>query len=265
MIADRSICHLSHQAIDQPLAAGQHDDTGTKSACILNRKNPDLHRARSEPFTVPAHHPPHKFPDENCADLIRQAGPTQPSFSLSRLKITRRSNQLHSYCSKTDRIGVLGSNVFRRTQNSAAVCPYAQETRSPQGLPPQNSGSRRRPRATNKLDAADRAAKHSVGASARFAAISLDEVIEKALQNNHTLKAARTTIQQNEAQEITANLRPNPTRTLGLAIFADFSAQPVQRGLHQYDGAIRRRNFLSFRARKKAAAPPAGRRRRRPL
>jgi outer membrane protein, heavy metal efflux system len=44
--------------------------------------------------------------------------------------------------------------------------------------------------------------------------ISLDEAIQKALQNNHTLKAARTTIQQNEAQEITANLRPNPVLTL---------------------------------------------------
>lgn len=31
-----------------------------------------------------------------------------------------------------------------------------------------------------------------------------------ALQHNHTLMAARTTIQQNEAEETTANLRPNP-------------------------------------------------------
>jgi cobalt-zinc-cadmium efflux system outer membrane protein len=44
--------------------------------------------------------------------------------------------------------------------------------------------------------------------------ISLDEAIQKALQNNHTLKAARTTIQQNQAQEITANLRPNPVLTV---------------------------------------------------
>ena len=43
--------------------------------------------------------------------------------------------------------------------------------------------------------------------------ISLDQAIQMALQNNHTLKAARTTIQQNEAQEITANLRPNPVLT----------------------------------------------------
>jgi cobalt-zinc-cadmium efflux system outer membrane protein len=43
--------------------------------------------------------------------------------------------------------------------------------------------------------------------------ISLDQAIQMALQNNHNLKAARTTIQQSEAQEITANLRPNPVLT----------------------------------------------------
>src|SRR5215475_10630218 len=41
--------------------------------------------------------------------------------------------------------------------------------------------------------------------------ISLDQAIELALAHNHALKATRTQIQQNEAQEITANLRPNPT------------------------------------------------------
>ena len=40
--------------------------------------------------------------------------------------------------------------------------------------------------------------------------ISLDEAIKMALQHNHNLMAARTTIQQNEAEETTANLRPNP-------------------------------------------------------
>lgn len=40
--------------------------------------------------------------------------------------------------------------------------------------------------------------------------ISLDEAIRLALQHNHNLLAARTTIQQNEAEEKTANLRPNP-------------------------------------------------------
>ena len=41
--------------------------------------------------------------------------------------------------------------------------------------------------------------------------ISLDQAITLALAHNHSLKATRTQIQQNEAQEITANLRPNPT------------------------------------------------------
>jgi cobalt-zinc-cadmium efflux system outer membrane protein len=40
--------------------------------------------------------------------------------------------------------------------------------------------------------------------------ITLDEAIGLALAHSHTLKAARTTIQQSEAQEITASLRPNP-------------------------------------------------------
>lgn len=40
--------------------------------------------------------------------------------------------------------------------------------------------------------------------------ISLDQAIQLALQHNHNLLAARTTIQQSEAEETTANLRPNP-------------------------------------------------------
>jgi cobalt-zinc-cadmium efflux system outer membrane protein len=41
--------------------------------------------------------------------------------------------------------------------------------------------------------------------------ISLDQAIDLALAHNHTLQATRTTILQNQAQEVTANLRPNPT------------------------------------------------------
>jgi outer membrane protein, heavy metal efflux system len=40
--------------------------------------------------------------------------------------------------------------------------------------------------------------------------ITLDDAIQMALAHNHTLQAERTTITQNEAQEVTANLRPNP-------------------------------------------------------
>ena len=41
--------------------------------------------------------------------------------------------------------------------------------------------------------------------------ITLDEAIRLALQHNHALQAARTTILQNQALETSANLRPNPT------------------------------------------------------
>ncbi len=40
--------------------------------------------------------------------------------------------------------------------------------------------------------------------------ITLDDAIQMALAHNHTLIAARTTIEQSQAEETTANLRPNP-------------------------------------------------------
>ena len=40
--------------------------------------------------------------------------------------------------------------------------------------------------------------------------ISLDQAIQMALEHNHSLLAARSTIQQSQAGEITANLRPDP-------------------------------------------------------
>jgi cobalt-zinc-cadmium efflux system outer membrane protein len=43
------------------------------------------------------------------------------------------------------------------------------------------------------------------------ALITLDDALRLALQHNHALLALRSTILQNQAQEITANLRPNPT------------------------------------------------------
>jgi len=44
--------------------------------------------------------------------------------------------------------------------------------------------------------------------------VTLDQAIQMGLEHNHALKAARTTIQQSESQEITANLRPNPSLTV---------------------------------------------------
>lgn len=55
--------------------------------------------------------------------------------------------------------------------------------------------------------------------------ISLDQAIDLALVHNHTLKATRTQIQQNQAQEITANLRPNPTLGADSQFLPFFSPQ----------------------------------------
>jgi outer membrane protein, heavy metal efflux system len=51
----------------------------------------------------------------------------------------------------------------------------------------------------------------SIGQNTAPVAIGLDQAIDLALAHNHALKATRTMILQNQAQEITANLRPNPT------------------------------------------------------
>jgi len=51
--------------------------------------------------------------------------------------------------------------------------------------------------------------------------ITLDEAIQMALQHNHNLLAFRTTILQSQAEEITQNLRPNPT------LFADWEYLPL--------------------------------------
>jgi cobalt-zinc-cadmium efflux system outer membrane protein len=51
--------------------------------------------------------------------------------------------------------------------------------------------------------------------------VTLDDAIQLALQHNHALLAARTTIQQSEAEEVSANLRPNP------AFFTDWEYLPL--------------------------------------
>lgn len=57
------------------------------------------------------------------------------------------------------------------------------------------------------------------------AKITLDDAIKLASQYNHSLLAARTTIAQNQANEVTANLRPNPT------VFTDWEYLPLP-GVH---------------------------------
>ena len=51
--------------------------------------------------------------------------------------------------------------------------------------------------------------------------ITLDQAIQLALQNSHSLLAARTTIVQNQALEVQANVRPNPT------LFTDWEYLPL--------------------------------------
>ncbi|MHB8526774.1 MAG: TolC family protein [Candidatus Acidiferrales bacterium] len=61
--------------------------------------------------------------------------------------------------------------------------------------------------------------------------ITLDQAIQLAIAHNHALLAARTTISQSQAEEITANLRPNPVfgaDVVGLPVEpADFTADNI--------------------------------------
>src|SRR5271163_1653409 len=66
--------------------------------------------------------------------------------------------------------------------------------------------------------------------------ISMDQAIQMALEHNHNLKAARTTIQQDQALEITANLRPNPVFTADAQFLPIF--QPSQFTADYIDEAV---------------------------
>jgi cobalt-zinc-cadmium efflux system outer membrane protein len=55
--------------------------------------------------------------------------------------------------------------------------------------------------------------------------ISLDQAIDLAMEHNHSIRATRTLILQNQAQEITANLRPNPTLGADAQFIPLFSPQ----------------------------------------
>ena len=55
--------------------------------------------------------------------------------------------------------------------------------------------------------------------------IDLDQAIQLALTNNHALQATRTLILQNQAQEVTANLRPNPTLNFDTQYFPIFTPE----------------------------------------
>ena len=82
--------------------------------------------------------------------------------------------------------------------------------------------------------------------------ISLDQAIDLALVHNHSIKATRTLILQNQAQEITANLRPNPTfdadsQFVPLFSPQDFSGENMNEN-QQFDVGI---SYLFERGRKR--------------
>jgi len=81
---------------------------------------------------------------------------------------------------------------------TAGILAVLTNASAQEALPPANPTS---------VPAAASAAQNP-SASAR---ITLDDALRLALQHNHALLALRSAILQNQAQEITANLRPNPT------------------------------------------------------
>jgi len=63
--------------------------------------------------------------------------------------------------------------------------------------------------------------------------ITLEQAIQLALRHNHALQAARTQVQQSQAAEITANLRPNPTFFVDWEYLPLFS-RPVDESVAEY-------------------------------
>jgi cobalt-zinc-cadmium efflux system outer membrane protein len=57
--------------------------------------------------------------------------------------------------------------------------------------------------------------------------ITLEQAIQLAIQHNHALKAARTQIQQSQAQEVTAAIRPNPLISAN-SLFIPFTAATAE-------------------------------------
>jgi cobalt-zinc-cadmium efflux system outer membrane protein len=64
-----------------------------------------------------------------------------------------------------------------------------------------------------------------IGVGQNTTHITLDQAIDLALTHNHSIQATRTLILQNQAQEITANLRPNPTLGADAQFIPIFSPQ----------------------------------------
>ena len=86
------------------------------------------------------------------------------------------------------------------------------------------------------------AAAQAANTQSPAAHVTLDEAIRIALQHNHALQAMRSTILQSQAEEVTANLRPNPTLGLDaqyLPIFqpSQFSSDYIDQQA-QFDAGI---------------------------
>jgi cobalt-zinc-cadmium efflux system outer membrane protein len=64
-----------------------------------------------------------------------------------------------------------------------------------------------------------------IGSGQNTTRITLDQAIDLALAHNHSLQATRTLILQNQAQETTANLHPNPTLGVDTQFLPFFSPQ----------------------------------------
>ena len=82
----------------------------------------------------------------------------------------------------------------------------------------------------------------TAGEGQSTALITMDQAVGLALVHNHSLKATRTLILQNQAQEITANLRPNPTLNFDsqfLPVFSpsNFSTDNLS-AVQQFDAGI---------------------------
>jgi cobalt-zinc-cadmium efflux system outer membrane protein len=86
--------------------------------------------------------------------------------------------------------------------------------------------------------------------------IDLDQAIQLALEHNHALKGTRTLIQQSQAQEVTAGLRPNPLLTSDYTFLPIFSPSvfslPLQQNPlpEQFDAGI---SFTTERGHKRQA------------
>lgn len=88
--------------------------------------------------------------------------------------------------------------------------------------------------------------------------ITLDQAIDLALKNSPTIKAVRTQIDQNKAQETTARLRPNPVLSWDaqfLPFFGDFSTDNLSQN-SQFDVGI---GYLFERGGKRSARWQAAR------